>query len=65
MDQIREKVEALLHREKSGVTRLARLINAPVTTVHKWKKAGVPDWRWDQIEAAFRTEEKFKTIGGQ
>lgn len=62
MDETKAAVDAMLHREAKGVTRLARLINAPVTTVHKWKKAGVPEWRWPQIEQALRTHDDFKDL---
>lgn len=54
---------AAIFRSKGGVTRVARLIGAPVTTVHHWKRTGkVPEWRWPQIEQALSTEDEFKAV---
>jgi hypothetical protein len=54
---------ATIFRQSGGVTRLARMIGAPVTTVHKWKMTGkIPDWRWPQIEQALRTSDEFKDL---
>jgi hypothetical protein len=62
MENVKNAVAALF-RERSGVTRLARMIGAPVTTVHKWKTSGkIPDWRWPQIEQALRTQDEFKDL---
>lgn len=63
MEKVKEAVDALF-RESGGVTRLARMIGAPVTTVHKWKMNGkVPEWRWPQIEQALRTSDEFRELG--
>jgi hypothetical protein len=60
MDEIRSAVTAMFAR-RGGVAYLAKLIDAPITTVHKWKSTGrVPHWRWPQIEAAIRTSEDFQ-----
>jgi hypothetical protein len=66
MEQIRSAFDAIL-KEQGGVTRLARLMNVPVTTVHKWKGAWtgrVPCVApWPQIEQAVRTLDEFKELG--
>lgn len=62
MEKVRNAVAAIF-KESGGVTRLARLIGAPVTTVHKWKMTGrIPQWRYPQIEQALRTEGEFKDL---
>ena len=38
-----------------GTTETARIVGAPVTTVHSWKqKNAIPRWRWQAIEDAAR-----------
>jgi hypothetical protein len=60
MENLPRTYDGLVAAAGGTVTALATLIQSPVTTVHKWKKAGIPDWRWPQIEAAFRTREDFE-----
>lgn len=63
MEKVKSAVAALF-KQAGGVTRLARMIGAPVTTVHKWKiKGKVPEWRWPQIEQAMRTNDEFRELG--
>lgn len=33
-----------------GTTAVAKLIGAPVSTVHSWRKKGIPAWRIDQLK---------------
>lgn len=63
MEKLKNAVDAMF-RESGGVTKLARMLGVPVTTVHQWKTKGrVPEWRWPQIEQALRTESEFRELG--
>lgn len=33
-----------------GTTAVAKMIGAPVTTVHAWRKNGIPPWRLEQLK---------------
>lgn len=41
---------ALMIDELGGTTAVARAIGAPVSTVHSWRKNGIPHWRKDALQ---------------
>ena len=41
-----------------GTSAVARMINAPVSTVHSWRKIGIPGSRLDHIKLAAKAEGK-------
>ncbi|MGK2287323.1 carph-isopro domain-containing protein [Pedomonas sp. V897] len=41
---------ALMIDELGGTTAVARAIGVPVSTVHSWRKNGIPHWRHDAIQ---------------
>jgi hypothetical protein len=37
-----------------GTTKVARMLDAPITTVHKWRKIGIPQSRLSHMRMAAR-----------
>ncbi|MBY9062323.1 hypothetical protein K7957_05185 [Sphingomonas yunnanensis] len=35
-----------------GTTPVARLMGSPISTVHSWRKNGIPPWRLAQLRVA-------------
>ena len=41
-----------------GTSAVAKLIKAPVSTVHSWRKIGIPEARLDHLKLAARAAKK-------
>jgi len=69
-EELIARVHSFLFRQKRGLTTFAEIVGVPITTAHKWKKewmkrgsAGVPDWRWPQIEEKLRVYDELQAQG--
>lgn len=52
-------------KELGGTSNVAKLIDAPVSTVHSWRKIGIPKSRLAHLELVAKAEGKTLPVESQ
>lgn len=50
------EIACLVIEAFGGLAATKAALGRPKTTIHAWKKNGIPDWRWAEVKAAAKRE---------